>query len=183
MTIDQAFLDVEKRFMSGQTDYVDGERRLWAAEVFARGKARCNTNVISDCAQGVPANPPMLKPTITITADKPRTMAIFDQIQLTNWPWTRAGASDLIDNWEKRSAVDLSDGLKILTNTDDGYIAIRPLTSIQLSIVWRVTPIYRFDMFDFPRLNRWGTTLDAIEVSYLEADYSIKSKCLMRFNF
>ena len=49
-TIDDKFLAVEKTFMQGQTDYMNGEQRLWAAEPIARGRAVC-TDVIKGCSQ------------------------------------------------------------------------------------------------------------------------------------
>mmetsp|Transcript_17540 Transcript_17540/g.43757 ORF Transcript_17540/g.43757 Transcript_17540/m.43757 type:complete len:682 (+) Transcript_17540:8322-10367(+) len=69
VTFDKKFLDVERGYMSGSTDYVDGQVRLWAAEPLARGKARC-TNAVTGCAQGIPANAPMFLPRIRLSVDR-----------------------------------------------------------------------------------------------------------------
>jgi hypothetical protein len=41
-TFDDAFLAAEKDYMEGYSDYVAGERRLWAAETLARGTNNYN---------------------------------------------------------------------------------------------------------------------------------------------
>lgn len=93
MTIDQRFLEVEKAFMKGSTDYVNGHRRLWAAEAQARGAARCNALNIPECAQhatspgaGVPANPPALLPSLRLTVNRQRTDEIVDSVDAKFWP-------------------------------------------------------------------------------------------------
>ena len=71
--------------MTGSTDYMNGEKRLWAAEPLARGRAVC-TETITGCSQGVPANPPMLYPSVRIRVNRERTKKIMDEISPRNWP-------------------------------------------------------------------------------------------------
>jgi hypothetical protein len=37
-TFDDAFLAAEKDYMEGYSDYIGGQRRLWAAETLAKGE-------------------------------------------------------------------------------------------------------------------------------------------------
>jgi hypothetical protein len=41
-TYDNAFLHAEKNYMEGYTDYINGDRRLWAAETLAKGEIGCD---------------------------------------------------------------------------------------------------------------------------------------------
>lgn len=118
-TIDDKFLQVEKEYMRGASDYINGEPRLWAAEPLARGTALCSSKV-RGCSQGIPANPPMLLPSFTVRVDSSRTKKIAEEVSPDQWPAfdsedldTALGSLDGVE-------LDIKNSLKTMTNSEDG---------------------------------------------------------------
>jgi hypothetical protein len=83
------------------------------------GKARC-TNKITECAeQGIPANPPMMMPMLSLKVNRPRTKALIKELELRYWPTDEEDQEELFDKFEQ-SLVDLRGGLRTLSNAEDG---------------------------------------------------------------
>ncbi|CAD7968173.1 unnamed protein product [Amoebophrya sp. A120] len=184
LTFDKKFLDVEKAYMSGSTDYVDGQMRLWAAEPLVRGKAKC-MNTVNGCAQGIPANAPMFLPSIHMTVDREKTKDVLENTEPEYWPPSDHDEKleKLFTNLESQT-IDLSAALRGLTSSEDGRIAILPQRAIQIRLVWSVSPIYLEHKYDGSIiLDRWVSNIGALDISYGQADHTMKSKCSVRLVF
>jgi len=184
VTFDKKFLDVERGYMSGSTDYVDGQVRLWAAEPLARGKARC-TNAVTGCAQGIPANAPMFLPRIRLSVDREKTKEVLEGTEPEFWPG--AGDEEKLEKLYKsleKQRIDMDTGLRALTSAEDGRIALLPQRAIQIKIVWSVSPVYLEHKWDGSvTLDRWVSSVQALDISYGTADHTMKSKCSVRLIF
>ncbi len=167
LIIDNKFLEVERDFMtqSAETDYVGGYPRLWAAEPYARGKGLCDRKV-RGCMQGIPANPPMLLPGITLRVNRKRTKTLIDEVNPLYWPTSEEGLTVLLDNIDN-TVLDLIDGLRQLSSAEDGYIGIKPMTKVMIRVTWQVTPIYVINKWSGAiLLDRWTQGIKSLEVGY-----------------
>ena len=110
---------VERDFMTGALDFVDGEQRLWAAEALARGRAVCSNN-IRGCRQGIPANPPMLLPSFRIVVNRARTAAIVEKVEPRYWPELYSDAYEEAIETLDGIELDIRAGLRTLSSSEDG---------------------------------------------------------------
>ncbi|CAD7934208.1 unnamed protein product [Amoebophrya sp. A25] len=183
MTIDSKFLEVEKDYMGGQQDYSGGSPRLWAAEAMARGRAVC-TDVVKGCAEGIPANPPMLLPSITIRVNHKRTEAVVEKVKPKHWPLVGSSQWDLLIEEIDNLDLDISSGLRQLSAAEDGYIAIKPMTIVIMRVVWQVNPIYFVNKWTGGiSLTRWATSIKNLDIGFQQADYTMKSRASIRLIF
>ncbi|CAD7970617.1 unnamed protein product [Amoebophrya sp. A25] len=184
LTFDRKFLDVEKEYMSGSTDYVDGDIRLWAAEPFARGKALCS-DTITGCKQGIPANAPMYLPGVFISVDRAQTKKMLEGSKPENWPEADddEALEKLYKNLESQE-IPMAAALSGVTSASDGRIAILPQRALTIQVLWTVSPIYLEHKWDGSvTLDRWVSSVSSMDVSYHPADHTMKSKCSVRLVF
>ena len=148
--LDRRFLDVEEQFMKGQQDYVNGARRLWAAEPLIRGAARCPPKdptaatlnyEVAECAAttngvrtGVPANPPSVLPNIRLRTNRQKTNNILDGAKPQYWPKEQADRDELYQKFDQLS-IDILPGLRKLSAAEDGYVALKPMISTTIKVV------------------------------------------------
>ena len=165
--------------MQGATDYMNGERRLWAAEQLARGHALC-TDTIMGCSQGIPANPPSLYPTIRMRVNRPRTKKVVDELKPKWWPESDSDDLDSALNSLDGAVLDINPGLRTLGSAEDGAIALKPGMRVTMKIMWTINPIYRVSKWGSTKLHRWVNNVKQLDVSFGVTDYSMKSKTKVR---
>ncbi|CAD7969536.1 unnamed protein product [Amoebophrya sp. A120] len=183
MTIDSQFLAVEKEYKAGQKDFKDGQPRLWAAEAMARGRAVC-TDAIKGCAEGIPANPPMILPGVSIRVNKEKTTSMVKQVAPLHWPLTTTPQYELLLEELDNLDLDIMPGLRQLTSAEDGYIGLKPMTKILIKLVWQVNPVYNVNKWTGTiKLTRWLNSISALDISFQQADYTMKSAASVRIIF
>lgn len=86
---------------------------------------------------------------------------IVDSVDAKFWsnPKDAAERAKLYDALEKQTKIDLASGLRQLTNAEDGFISLKPMTRVQLKIRFSISPIYRGDKWGGFTLHRWATAV------------------------
>eukprot|EP00391_Amoebophrya_sp_Ameob2_P004437 CAMPEP_0179008040 /NCGR_PEP_ID=MMETSP0795-20121207/15487_1 /TAXON_ID=88552 /ORGANISM="Amoebophrya sp., Strain Ameob2" /LENGTH=509 /DNA_ID=CAMNT_0020703065 /DNA_START=1 /DNA_END=1530 /DNA_ORIENTATION=- len=166
MSIDSQFLAVEKDYKGGQTDYTNGVKR------------------IKGCAEGIPANPPMLLPGIGIRVNKEKTKTLLGEVAPLHWPLPGTlGLDTLLEELDNLD-LDIMPGLRQLTSAEDGYVGIKPMTKVLIRVLWQVNPIYFVNKWHGGiALTRWVNSVKGLDISFQQADYTMKSSASVRLIF
>jgi hypothetical protein len=150
---DVAFLKAEKEYMEwgAGNDYIDGKKRMWAAEPLIKGRANCaeyGNDTFAECGYGIPSNVPVMYPDIALVVDRKKTKEIVKTARPRYWPWHDDEKVDKLLDKMERILLDLKSEVKRLTATEDGSIALKPNQKIILRVVWQIAPVYE-EKYDF----------------------------------
>ena len=70
-------------------------------------------------------------------------------------------------------SLDLNAALRTLGFSEDGFVAIKPMSMIVINVAWSVNPIYAVDKWDSSvRLDRWATSIASLDIGFGEVDFS-----------
>ena len=125
----------------------------------------------------------MLYPQLRIRVNRPRTREVVEQLRPKYWPKVGDEALDKALDSLDGSMVDISTGLRALSSAEDGAVALKPGSRVTIKVTWTVNPVYQLNKWGAKKLNRWLNSVKAIDVSYGEVDYSMKSRTKVRVMF
>jgi hypothetical protein len=180
---EKAVLDVEEEFMQAAASVEQTKgRMLWAGETYILGKANCDPS-FPECIMNMPANPPVLKPHISLEANKERTEQVLKDLgRPLHWPMNDTKLEELI---ETRFVVGLAEAIKGAMSSEDASFTLRPRIRYIVTVTVRIDPVYRAMSRFGPalELNRWNFYVQSVSVEEMKMDYSRRSKGAVRVMF
>jgi hypothetical protein len=171
-------MEVEKAYMSSASSQEAGERILWAGATAVHGHAECDADEVWECDAGMPANVPVVIPTISVELNMDRTVETLLATKPLHWPTDPDELDQLL---HQKFKVGLSQAISAATNTEDGGMSLHPQTRYLIEVSMRIDAIYKSDHFGRMKINRWAFSVDAVKTEQQKLDYAARSQAMIRY--